>query len=219
MKTFQANIYRLFLNLSKIAVIFVGFGSVMVYLIYTQSISDGEMLYQMYTTMITFFWIMYFIIQNGDLFEKKVIRYYVEAETKRFPIIIALYLENIGLYIMSVLIIFVFFLMNDISVNFTFILSYFLLYILYLSIVLNILLIFKKTSTALLVSILCLWIFPNLINYVFENTTFYDLQLGYYLSPDTFVMHELIINNIIVYGVYFSLMLSASFLHFEYAEL
>jgi len=81
------------------------------------------------------------------------------------------------------------------------------------------LMIFKKTSTALLVSILCLWIFPNLINYVFENTIFYDLQLGYYLSPDTFVMHELIINNIIVYGVYFSLMLSASFLHFEYAEL
>jgi len=219
MKIYQANLYRLSLNMWKILPILGIFFSVILYLIYFQSMDKGEALYQIYITMITFFWVMYLAVQNGDLFEKNVIRYYVEAEPRRYNIIVSLYLEYTICYIISVIAILALFWLIGIEVSLHSIMLYFLMYLLYLSITLNLLLFFRKTSTVILAALLILWIFPNLVNYVFENTSIYQLQLAYYLAPDPFITSSVSIMNLVIYGMYLLLFIGTSVMMFEKAEL
>jgi len=219
MKTLQASGYRLFLNIVRITAFFVVFFGLILFFIYHQNIRDGAVLTQMYMMMITFFWLIYFIIQKGDLFEKHLIRYFVEAEEKRYSIILAFYFEAVMTYFVSIALFVLLLTVIGISVNIVTLALYFLLYILIVSIVLNLVLLVQKTSTALIVAILLIWVLPDMVNYAANNAWMYEFQPAFYLSPSTFIKDTLTTTNFITYSIYLFISLVTSFIVFEKAEL
>ena len=79
------------------------------------------------------------------------------------------------------------------------ILVYFMIFCLYIAINMNLLIYFEKTGVVVVLSLLLLWILPNFVNILLANTSIYQLQIFYYLSPDSFSGFESIITTIFVF--------------------
>ncbi|SQG13045.1 Uncharacterised protein [Streptococcus sobrinus] len=65
-------------------------------------------------------------------------------------------------------------------------LVYLIFSLLYLMINATVIINIGKSGIGLLSSIIGLWILPDLVNYIFSRTDIFDIQLAYYLSPNTF---------------------------------
>ena len=75
---------------------------------------------------------------------------------------------------------------------------YFMIFCLYIAINMNLLIYFEKTGVVVVLSLLLLWILPNFVNVLLVNSSIYQLQIFYYLSPDSFSGLESIITIIFV---------------------
>ena len=153
--------------------------------------------YKFFSTITISFLTLYQLLSIGEWHDKKIIRYYLECIPNRHKLIGYEYLKYIGMYIILNLI----FIIPEsyyIHTMLQKIVVYFMIFCLYIAINMNLLIYFEKTGVVVVLSLLLLWILPNFVNILLVNTSIYQLQIFYYLSPDSFSGFESIITTIFV---------------------
>ena len=153
--------------------------------------------YKFFSTVTISFLTLYQLLSIGEWHDKKIIRYYLECIPNRYKLIGYEYLKYIGMYIILNLI----FIIPEsyyIHTMLQKIVVYFMIFCLYIAINMNLLIYFEKTGVVVVLSLLLLWILPNFVNILLVNTSIYQLQIFYYLSPDSFSGFESIITTIFV---------------------
>lgn len=172
--------------------------------------------YKFATTITILFICFYQILSIGEWQEKKMIRYYLEYIPNRNKLLCFEYMKYIGLYIVMNLL----FLLPSYSLLgmiYQQVLLYFVIFCLYLTINMNLLIYFEKVGITIILSFLLLWILPNLINLLIIKSNFYSIQLFYYLSPDSFSTYNPITLALaLLYFILFSLLSMFQFTRKEY---
>lgn len=141
--------------------------------------------YRFFSTVTILFLCIYQILSFGELHEKKIIRYYFEYIPNRSKLIALEYLKYILAYVVLNVPVLLY--------GFSFwglvkyqVFLYFMIYLLYLVINMNLVIYFEKVGVTIILSLLLLWILPNLVNLLLVRTSIYYVQVFYYLSPDSF---------------------------------
>lgn len=143
-----------------------------------------------------------FVLSFGEILEKGIIRYYLEYVPNRFRFINYILLKYVGLLLLVCM--FSMSLMSrDIADQF---LVYLIFSLLYLMVNTIIIINIGKAGVGLLLSIISLWILPDLVNYIFSKTGLFNIQLAYYLSPSTFqsigTIYNLLISFLYIFFFY-----------------
>lgn len=183
---------------------------------------DGEGLFEIFNTITILYFVISFIFLKGELLEKNIIRYYLEGEKKRYNIIIAFYIEHILIYLLCNTLFLGIIYTLGYKVNLNSVLKCFLIYIviyfLYITIVMNLVLYFKQTGISVTISLILLWGIPNLINFICYGKWFYRIQIFYYLSPNSFFGSEHIIQDIGIAMIYSLILMILSVKRFQVLE-
>lgn len=177
--------------------------TLMIYICFTiflvTHISEDSIIsqYKFFSTITISFLTLYQLLSIGEWHDKKIIRYYLECISNRYKLIGYEYLKYIGMYIILNLI---YIIPESYYINIIVqkIVVYFMIFCLYIAINMNLLIYFEKTGVVLVLSLLLLWILPNFVNVLLVNSSIYQLQIFYYLSPDSFSGLESIITIIFV---------------------
>lgn len=172
--------------------------------------------YKFFTTITILFICFYQILSIGEWQEKKIIRYYLEYIPNRNRLLYFEYGKYIGFYIVMNLL----FLLPSYSllgIIHQQVVLYFIIFCLYLTINMNLLIYFERIGIIIILSLLLLWILPNLINLLIVKSSVYRLQLFYYLSPDSFSTYTPITLALaMIYLVLFFLLSMFQFARKEY---
>lgn len=211
--------FNIMLNKWKSFLIYLIVIVFMVHMMLKYEYLSGDMIFDVFNAITVFFLIMNFIFIKGELFEKKIIRYYLENERNRIKILLFFYMEGIFVYIVFVSIFLMFLFMLKYYVSFKYVVLYFFIYVLYLVITMNIILYFNKVGTCVIVTIILFWILPNIVNFLCIKYNFYDFQIFYYLSNETFIKTSFDIKKIIISLIYTIFISMISLVYFDKMEI
>lgn len=168
--------------------------------------------YRIFSFATIFVLTMQNILSIGELFEKRMIRYYLEYIPDRKKFLAYVYVEYIALYLLANL---MFMSLNLIYLKEDFLksmISYLMIFSLYISINHIFIIYFSKVGATIVSSIVGLWILPNLVNYLVKDDFFYKWQIFYYLSPDSYQVIETS-SDLLIPCVYFVICVFVSVLY------
>lgn len=201
---FLADIKRLSFMKYKLCGVVVGYIMLFSLMIGYYHVTDASVLIQVYSMVTIFLLSMFIIVFAGELFEKKIIRYYLEASKKRRNILIVLWVEAILCYAIctATFLITMKILIPHFLVDYYMILVYSVVYSLFSIIILIMLIHIRKVGPVILCALVLLWIVPAVCNTVLLETSIYSFQIFYYLNPDDMFRYPMNSLNIMVFFLY-----------------
>lgn len=204
-EVFLADFQRLKYAKKKLSVIVLGYVLLFTVLISYYKVTDIMTLTRIFNMITIFLLSMVSILFIGELFEKKIIRYYFENKKNRYHVLIVFFLEMSFVYFVcnGLFLLIMKFVVPNFYLNFYYFCVYAMVFWLYLVIIINLIIWIKKVGLIILCTLTMLWILPSLINALFVGTNIFSLQLFYYLNPDDIFRGTMELHNIFVYIFYF----------------
>lgn len=209
--------FRLILKKWKVFILYGFIVGAMLHMVMQFKDVTGDEIFEIFNAITVFFLIMNFIFMKGELFEKKIIRYYIE-NGNRIQILLTFYIEAILMYLSLVSVIITILSFFKYYVSFENILLYLLIYTLYVVITMNVILHFNRIGNCIIIAFVLFWILPNIVNTLCVEYNFYNLQIFYYLSNETFIKTVIDMKRIIVSIIYIIFFLGISLIYFDKME-
>ncbi len=185
----------------------------LIFLLFQVSETNVKDIYRIFNAITFFIITSWHILSFGEIIEKGIIRYYLEYLPNRTAFLMWIYIE----YSLVYLLLSVSFVILTGGQLFNHFFVYLMIFLLYITINTVLIINIGRSAMTILLSIILLWVLPNLVNYIFSGMIVYDFQLFYYLSSDSFTQFHSV-KEIVIPLIYVIIFYSLSMYQFKRKE-